>query len=68
MNGRLGEYASMYWAAACLAFWAGCGATDAQLSDAVAMVCDGAGLTVPQEALLTRLLHDMLKGGRNGGD
>jgi hypothetical protein len=53
------EYVAIYWAAACLAFWAGCGVSDGQMSDAVNMVCDGSGLTVPQEVLLKKLVNEM---------
>lgn len=62
----MGEYASIYWAAACLVFWAGrgcCNVSDGQLADAVNMVCDEAGLTVPQEGLLKRIVNDMMKKG-----
>ena len=51
------EYAAIYWAAASLVFWAGCGVSDGQMSDAVNMVCDGAKLTVPQEVLLKKLVN-----------
>ena len=59
------EYACIYWAAACLAFWAGrrcCNVSSAQFADAVNMVCDGAGLTVPQEVLFKRIIHKMTGG------
>ena len=61
------QYAAIYWAAACLVFWAGSGVTDGMLIQAIDMVCDAAGLTVPQEALLKRLVHKMM-GGSNGTD
>lgn len=54
-----GEYAAIYWAAACLAFWAGCGVSDGQVSDAVNIVCDEAKLTVPQEVLLKEIVNKM---------
>ena len=59
------EYRSIYWAAACLAFWAGCGVTDGQLSDAVNMTCDMAGLTVAQEAVLKETFNKMMEGESN---
>lgn len=52
------EYASIYWAAACLGFWAGCGVSDVQFANAVNMVCDDVKLSVPQECLLKRIIHD----------
>ncbi len=52
----MGEYMSIYWAAACLCFWAGCGVSDGQLVEAIDMVCDGAHLTLAQEALLKRII------------
>ena len=52
------EYASIYWAAACLGFWAGCGVSDVQFANAVNMVCDSAKLSVPQECRLKRIIHD----------
>lgn len=52
------EYASIYWAAACLGFWASCGVSDLQFAKAVNMVCDEARLSVPQECLLKRIIHD----------
>lgn len=58
------EYAVIYWAAACLAFWAGCGVSDWQMSDAVNMVCDEAKLTVPQEVLLKKIVNEMTGGNR----
>ena len=45
------EFASIYWAAACIVLWAGSGVTDGQLADAVNLTCDMSGLTVPQEAV-----------------
>lgn len=56
---KIDEYAVIYWAAACLAFVAGCGLTDGQLADAVNIVCDDAKLTVPQEALLKKFVVDL---------
>lgn len=60
MNG-VDEFVSIYFAAACLAFWAGCGVSDVQFADAVNMVCDDAELSVPQETLLKRLAHEMTR-------
>ena len=53
------EYASIYWAAACLVFWAGCGVSDVQFAKAVQMVCEKAGLSVVQEILLKDIAHKM---------
>lgn len=55
------EYASIYWAAACLGLWAGrgcCNVSDVQFANAVNMVCDEARLSVPQEGLLKRISHE----------
>lgn len=52
------ESASIYWAAACLVFWAGCGVSDVQFANAVNMVCDEAKLSVAQECLLKRIIND----------
>ena len=57
------EYASIYWAAACLVFWAGCGVTDGQFSDAVNLTCDMARLTVSQEAVMKDVILEMQKEG-----
>lgn len=60
----IGEYASIYWAAACLVFWAGrncSNVSSGQFADAVAMVCDTAKLTLPQEALLKRIINKLTK-------
>lgn len=54
------EYASIYWAAACLGFWAGCGVSDVQFANAVNMLCDEAKLSVPQECMLKRIIHDKI--------
>lgn len=54
------QYAAIYWAAACLCLWAGCGVSDGQLVSAIDMICDEAGLTVPQEVLLKRMVKDMI--------
>lgn len=59
MMAQIDEYAVIYWAAACLAFVAGCGLTDGQLADAVNIVCDDAKLTVSQEALLKKFVVDL---------
>ena len=61
------EYASIYWAAACLVFWAGRGVSDAKLADAVNMVCDDAKLTIPQEGLLKRIVCQLIAKGENNG-
>ena len=61
------DYASIYWAAACLVFWACCGVSDGQLADAVNMVCDEAHLTIPQESLLKRLVNTLRYGGEVHG-
>lgn len=61
------DYASIYWAAACLVFWAGCGVSDGQLADAVNLVCDEAHLTIPQEGLLKRLVNTLRYGGEAHG-
>lgn len=58
------EYAALYWAAACLVFWAGGGVTKGQMAQAVDMVCDDAKLTVPQEVLLKELVQDLSKKGK----
>jgi hypothetical protein len=66
----MGEYMSIYWAAACLVFWAGRGGsnvTGGQLNDAINMVCDEAKLTPPQEGLLKTLIWKMLKKGAKDG-
>lgn len=60
------EYAAIYWAAACLVFWACRGVTDGQLADAVNLTCDMARLTVRQEAVLKNLINDMQKGEKDG--
>lgn len=57
-----GEYSAIYWAAACLAFWAGSGVTDLQMCDAVGSVCKDAGLTLPQEILLKDTVKEMIGG------
>lgn len=58
----MNEYAAIYWAAACLVFWAGCGSdvTAGQLDDAINMVCDEATLTLPQESLLKTMVWKLL--------
>lgn len=63
------EYASIYWAAACLVFWAGGGSnvTAGQLNDAVNMVCDRAELTPSQEGLMKTIVWKMLKKGVDNG-
>lgn len=64
--GRIDEYESIYWAAACLAFWAGCGVSDVQLSDAVNLTCDVARITVAQEAVLKETMSILMKGENDG--
>ena len=61
-NLAMDEFAAIYWAAACLVFWAGSGVTDGQLADAVNLTCDMSGLTVPQEAVLKETITNMMKG------
>ena len=65
----MNEYASIYWAAACLVFWAGGGSnvTAGQLNDAVDIVCDEARLTPQQEGLLKTIVWKMLKKGMEDG-
>lgn len=55
----MSEYCVLYWAAACLVFWAGGGVTKGQMAQAVDMVCSDAKLTVPQEVLLKDLVQDL---------
>lgn len=55
------EYSALYWAAACLVFWACRGVSDGQLADAVNLTCDHARLTVSQEAVLKNLVNDLQK-------
>lgn len=64
----MSEYCVLYWAAACLVFWAGGGSyvSDGTLMQAVDAVCEDAKLTVPQEVLLKRTLNNMMKGDENG--
>lgn len=59
---KIDEYASIYWAAACLLLWAGCGVSDIQFARAIDVFCDDAGMSVPQEALLRKIIEEM-KGG-----
>ena len=59
------EYMAIYWAAACLVFWAGrgcCNVSAGQLADAINAVCDDASLTPPQEALMKRIIAKMTGG------
>jgi len=56
------EYAAIYWAAACLVFWAGCGVTDGQFADAVNLTCDMARLTVSQEAVMKDVILEAQEG------
>lgn len=60
------EFAAIYWAAACLVFWAGSGVSDGQFADAVNLTCDMSGLTVPQEAVLKETINKLTKGESNG--
>lgn len=62
------EFASIYWAAACIVLWAGSGVTDGQLADAVNLTCDMSGLTVPQEAVFKETINKLMKGERDGTD
>lgn len=59
------EYVSIYWAAACLVFWAGGGSnvTARQLNDAIGMICDEAALTPPQEGLLKTIVWRLMRKG-----
>ena len=64
------EYSVIYWAAACLSIWAGrgcCNVTDGQLAEAINMICDKAGLTLPQEVLLKRIAIGMIGKGEDNG-
>lgn len=54
------EFLVIYWAAASLAFWADGGVTKLKLARAIDMVCRKAKLTVPQEALLKKLVQGMM--------
>lgn len=67
---NIAQYSMIYWAAACLVLWAGGGAyvPDGLLAQAINGVCDEAKLTVPQEALLKRLVIKMMNGGAHGAD
>jgi len=56
------EFAEIYWAAACLVFWAGCGVSDCQFADAVNLTCDMSGLTASEEAVLKETINKMTKG------
>ena len=47
-------------------FWAGCGVSDVQLSDAVNLTCDVARITVAQEAVLKETMSRLLKGENDG--
>lgn len=62
----MSEYSALYWAAACLVFWAGGGVTKGQMAQAIDMVCDDAKLTVPQEVLLKDIVSEMQKKGNHG--
>lgn len=55
----MSEYAALYWAAACLVFWASGGVTKGQMAQAIDMVCNDAKLTIPQEVLLKDLVQDL---------
>lgn len=57
------EYEVLYWAAACLANWAGCGCrnvTKLQLASAVEMICNEARLTPAQETMLKKFLNKIM--------
>lgn len=56
------ELAAIYWAAACLVFWACGGVSDGQFADAVNLTCDMSGLTTSQEAVLKETINNMTKG------
>jgi len=60
----MSEYCVLYWAAACLVFWAGGGVTKGQMAQAVDMVCNDAKLTIPQEVLLKDLVQDLSRKSR----
>lgn len=64
----MNEYMAIYWAAACLVLWAGGGAyvSGGTLMQAIDLVCDDARLSIPQEALLKRLVNNMIKEEKNG--
>jgi len=53
------EYSALYWAAACLVFWAGSGVTKGQFAKAVDKICCIAKLSVPQEVLFKRIIRDV---------
>lgn len=53
------EYMALYWAAACLVFWAGGGVTKGQFAEAVDKICGVANLSIPQEVLFKRIVQDM---------
>lgn len=60
----MSDYSALYWAAACLVFWASGGVTKGQMAQAVDMVCDNAKLTVPQEVLLKHLIQELSQKGK----
>ena len=62
----MNEYAVLYWAAACLVFWAGGGVTKGQFAEAIDMICSEAKLTVPQEVLLKKIVNNMVKRKKHG--
>lgn len=57
----MNEYAAIYWAAACLVFWAGGGVTKGQFAKAVDLVVKEAKMTVPQEVLLKNTIRNIQK-------
>lgn len=59
------EYMALYWAAACLVFWAGGGVTKGQFAEAVDNICSVAKLSIPQEVLFKRIVHDMTNKNRS---
>lgn len=54
------ECTILYWAAACLALWAG-GASDGQTAEAIDRVCDMSGLTIPQEAQFKKMFRELTR-------
>lgn len=59
------EYAPIYWAAACLSFWAD-GLSDGQFADAVNTVCNEASLKPAQKSLLKRIVNKITQGVGDG--
>lgn len=63
----MSEYCVLYWAAACLAFWAGGGITKGQFADAVDAIVREADMTVPQEVLFKMIVNNMTNKGKEYG-